>query len=76
MLCKAPFVTEHIKGYCLLSCLEQVTSEHILEFMAEQGVTDVRRINVRHDGEMKPTNTYVFTFNSPVLPTAVKVGFI
>ena len=56
--------------------LSKVTSEHNLEFMAEQGVTDVRRINVRCDGEMKPTNTYVFTFNSPVLPTAVKVGFI
>ena len=39
--------------------------------MAEQGDTDVRRINVRHDGVMKPTNTYVFTFNSPILPTAV-----
>ena len=25
---------------------------------------------------MKPTNTYVFTFNSPILPTAIKVGFI
>ena len=53
-----------------------MTSQHILEFMAEQGVTDVRRINVRRDGVMKPTNTYVFTFNSPILPTAVKVGFI
>ena len=44
--------------------------------MAEQGVTDVRRINVRRDGVMKPTNTYVITFNSPILQTAVKVGFI
>ena len=52
-----------------------MTSEHIHEFMAEQGDTDVRRINVRHDGVMKPTNTYVFTFNSPILPTAV-IGFI
>ena len=64
------------KGIVRCPALSKVTSEHILEFMADQGVTDVRRINVRRDGEMKPTNTYVFTFNSPVLPTAVKVGFI
>ena len=64
------------KGIVRCPALSKVTSEHILEFMAEQGVTDVRRINVRRDGEMKPTNTYVLTFNSPVLPTAVKVGFI
>ena len=62
------------KGIVCCPALSKVTSEHILEFMADQGVTDVRRINVRRDGEMKPTNTYVFTFNSPVLPTAVKVG--
>ena len=44
--------------------------------MAEQGVTDVRRIIVRRDGTLKPTNTFVLTFNSPNLPTVVKIGFI
>ena len=47
-----------------------------LESMEEQGVTDVRRINVHRDGVLKPTNTFVFTFNSPELPTVVKIGFI
>ena len=44
--------------------------------MGEQGVTDVRRINVHRDGGLKPTNTFVITFDSPVLPANVKIGFI
>ena len=48
----------------------------IMEGMVEQGVTDVRRITVRRYGETKLTNTYVLTFNSPTLPTVVKIGFM
>ena len=72
------FFLEHIQGYCSLSCpaLNRQTCEHILEFMGEQGVTDVRRISVFRDGAKKPTNTFVFTFNSPVLPSVVKIGFM
>ena len=44
--------------------------------MGEQGVTDIRRITVRRDGILKPTNTFVLTFNTPILPTVVKIGFI
>ena len=53
-----------------------MTSDDIKEGMVEQGVTDVRRITVRHDGVIKPTHTYVLTFNSPILPTVVKIGFM
>ena len=44
--------------------------------MGEQGVTDVRRSSVFRDGAKKTTNTFVFTFNSPVLPSVVKIGFM
>ena len=44
--------------------------------MVEQGVTDVRRITVSRDGVTKLTITYVLTFNSPNLPTVVKIGFM
>ena len=44
--------------------------------MGEKGVTDVRRINEHRDGALKPTNTFVFTFDSPVLPANVKIVFI
>ena len=64
------------KGIVRCPALIRQSSEHILEFMEEQGVTDVRRINVHRDGVQKPTNTLVFTFNTPELPTVVKIGFI
>ena len=53
-----------------------VKNAHIKEGMDEQGVTDIRRITVRRDGIIKPTNTFDLTFNSPNLPTVVKIGFM
>ena len=64
------------KGIVCCPALSKQSCEHILQFMGEQGVTDVRRINVHRDGALKPTNTFVFTFHSPVLPANVKIGFI
>ena len=64
------------KGIIRCPALSRVTSDDIKEGMVEQGVTDVRRITVRRDGETKLTNTYVLTFNSPNLPTVVKIGFM
>ena len=64
------------KGIVRCPALSKVTTEHIIEFMGEQGVTDVRRITVRRDGILKPTKTFVLTFNTPILPTVVKIGFI
>ena len=62
------------KGIVHCPALSKQSCEHILEFMGEQGVTDVCRINVHRDGGLKPTNTFVFTFDSPVLPANVKIG--
>ena len=64
------------KGIVCCPALNRQTCEHILEFMGEQGVTDVGRISAFCDGAKKPTNTFVFTFNSPVLPSVVKIGFM
>ena len=64
------------KGIVRCPAMSKVTPEHIIEFMGEQGVTDIRRITVRRDGILKPTNKFVLTFNTPILPTVVKIGFI
>ena len=64
------------KGIICCQALNRVTSDDIKEGMLEQGVTDVRRITVRRDGVIKPTHTYVLNFNSPNLPTVVKIGFM
>ena len=44
--------------------------------MREQGVINVHRIKVRHDGTLKDTNTSAFTFNTSVLPKQLKVAFL
>ena len=64
------------KGIVRCPALNKQTDEHILEFMKEQGVTAVSRINVFRDNVLKPSNTFVFTFSTPVLPSTVKIGFI
>ena len=64
------------KGIIPCPALIRQRNEHIMEFIKEQGVTDVHRINVHRDGVLKPNNTFVFTFNAPELPTVVKIGYI
>ena len=44
--------------------------------MREQDDLNVRRIKVRHDGTLKDTNTFVFTFNTSALPKQLKVAFL
>ena len=41
------------KGIVRCPALSKQSCEHIIEFMGEQGVTDVRRINVHRDGSLK-----------------------
>ena len=64
------------KGIICCPALSRVTSDDIKEGMVEQGATDVGRITVHRDGVIKTTHTYVLTFNSPSLPTVVKIGFM
>ena len=44
------------KGIVRCPALIRQSNEHILEFMEEQGVRDVHRINVHRDGVLKPTS--------------------
>ena len=40
--------------------------------MKTQGVKEIRNIHVRRNGVLKQTNTYVLTFNTPILPKKMK----
>ena len=64
------------KGVVRCPDLKGVSEEEILEEMREQGVINVHRIKVCHDGTLKDTNTLVFTCNTPVLPKQLKVAFL
>ena len=44
--------------------------------MKEQGDNGVRNVSVRKNGVIKSTNTYVLTFNTPILPKKIKVAFL
>lgn len=40
-----------------------------------QGVTDARRVSIKRDGQMIQTNTYIIRFNSPEIPTSIRIGY-
>ena len=52
------------------------TEKEILDEMRPQGVTAVKRFKVKRDGQLKDINTFVFTFNTPVLPSTIKFAFL
>ena len=76
MLHNTQFILNTSRGIVPCPALSKVTNDVIKEGLAEQGVIDVRRITVRRDSIIKPSNTFVLTFNSPNLPTVVKIGFM
>ena len=64
------------KGFVRCPDFKGVSEQEILEEMREQGLINVRRIKVRNDGILKDTNTFVFTFNTSVLPKQLKDAFL
>ena len=52
------------------------TDDEILENLKSEGVTDVRKIQVRRNGVVRRTNTYVLTFNTPILPKKIKAAYL
>ena len=63
------------KGVIRCPELRNCGEEEILEGTRSQGVTGVKRFKIKRNGELKDTKTFVFTFNTPVLPETVKVAY-
>ena len=82
LLCNLPIkVTPHsslnsCKGVIRSRDLEGVSEEEICENLTSQGVVGVKRINIRRNNELFPTNTLILTFNSPTLSNSVKAGYL
>ncbi|GBL69136.1 hypothetical protein AVEN_215727-1 [Araneus ventricosus] len=53
-----------------------VTEAEFLEELRDQNVCAARRINIRRDGRLIPTQHVVLTFQTPVLPKSIKAGYI
>ena len=71
VFCNVPIkVTAHSslnssKGVINCRDVEGVSEEEICQNLSSQDVTFVRRIKVRRNNELLPTNTFVLTFNVP-----------
>jgi len=60
-----------------VSDLRHATKYEIIDGLNDRGVTDCFNIKVRDkDGQQHPTITYILTFNSPITPKHIKVGYI
>ena len=64
------------KGVIRCPELHPCSDKEIIDNLTDQGVTGVRNVKVRKNGVLKSTNTYVLTFNTPILPKKIKVAFL
>ncbi|XP_041378033.1 uncharacterized protein LOC121390316 [Gigantopelta aegis] len=64
------------KGVIRCRDLEGVSDEEICDNLTSQDVTVVRRIKVRSNNELVPTNTFILTFSTPTLPHSIKAGYL
>ncbi|GBN79508.1 hypothetical protein AVEN_205507-1 [Araneus ventricosus] len=69
----APFI---LLGVITCGRLLDLPIEEITQELRGQGVKDVRRINIRRDGELVPTKHFILTFNTPRLPEYIKAGYV
>ena len=61
-----------IRSRDLMDCEE----EEILDNLRPQGVTCVKKIVIRRDGNTRNTGTIILTFGIPTLPTHVKCAYL
>ena len=60
--------------FAALILMQRCSEQEILDKMRNQGVIAVRRVKICRDGSIK--DTFVFTFDTTVLPKQVKVAFL
>ncbi|GBM46221.1 hypothetical protein AVEN_92963-1, partial [Araneus ventricosus] len=64
------------KGVVTCGELFNVPLDEITEKLQSQGVSHVRRITIRRDGQLLNTKHLILTFSSHVLPKYVKAGYM
>ncbi|GBN70128.1 hypothetical protein AVEN_238794-1 [Araneus ventricosus] len=64
------------KGVITCGRLLSLPIKEITKELSGQGVKDVRRINIRRDGELVPTKHFILTFNTPRFPEYIKAGYV
>ncbi|GBM53263.1 hypothetical protein AVEN_128428-1 [Araneus ventricosus] len=64
------------KGVITCGELLNVTTEKILKELQGQGVSHVRRISIRRDGQLLNTKHLILTFDTAKLPENIKAGYM
>ncbi|GBN27481.1 hypothetical protein AVEN_67545-1 [Araneus ventricosus] len=64
------------KGVITCGELLNVPTEEILNELQGQGVSHVRRISIRRDGQLLNTKHLILTFDSAKLPENIKAGYM
>ncbi|GBN90266.1 hypothetical protein AVEN_140790-1 [Araneus ventricosus] len=64
------------KGVVTCGELFNVSVEDISNELKGEGVTHVRRIFIRRDGQLLPTKHLILTFQTLILPDSVKAGYM
>ncbi|GBN40489.1 hypothetical protein AVEN_275199-1 [Araneus ventricosus] len=64
------------KGVVTCGELLNVTTEEILKELQSQGLSHVRRISIRRDGQLLNTKHLILTFDSAKLPEHIKAGYM
>ncbi|GBM11145.1 hypothetical protein AVEN_243016-1 [Araneus ventricosus] len=64
------------KGVITCGELLNVPTEEILKELKGQGVSHVRRISIRRDGQLLNTKHLILTFDSAKLPENIKAGYM
>jgi len=64
------------KGVIRCADLKDCSEDEIKEELAEQGVTDVRRVVISKEGRRVPTGTLILTFRMTTLPESLKIGYM
>ncbi|GBL63773.1 hypothetical protein AVEN_270006-1 [Araneus ventricosus] len=64
------------KGVITCGELLNVPTEEILKELQGQGVSHVRRISIRRDGQLLHTKHLILTFDSAKLPENIKAGYM
>ncbi|KAK5640370.1 hypothetical protein RI129_011181 [Pyrocoelia pectoralis] len=64
------------KGVVSCKDLLVCSTEEICSELKSQGVTEVRRIKKKVNGELQDTPNHVLTFNTPKLPARIKAGYL
>ena len=63
------------KGAIRCQDLGPCTDDEFLDNLKSEGFLHIRNIQVRRNGVLKRTNTYVLTFNTSVLPKKIKAAY-